>query len=72
PEILGVQMLGASDIVIRVIAEVLPMEHWHIAREMRKVVKGRFDEKGIEIPYPRLVTYRREELQEIEKENAER
>lgn len=72
PELLGVQMLGASDIVIRVIAEVLPMEHWHIAREMRKAVKGRFDEQGIEIPYPRLVTYRRDEIQEIEKENAER
>ncbi|HEX7066032.1 MAG TPA: mechanosensitive ion channel family protein [Bacillales bacterium] len=72
PEILGVQMFGASDIVIRVIAEVLPMEHWHIAREMRKAVKGRFDEKGIEIPYPRLVTYRREELEEIERENTKR
>ena len=66
PEILGVQNLGSSDVVIRIIAEVLPMEHWHISREMRKAVKVRFDELGIEIPYPRLVTYRRSELDEVE------
>ncbi|HET7580526.1 MAG TPA: mechanosensitive ion channel family protein [Bacillales bacterium] len=69
PEILGVQTIGSSDIVIRVIAEVLPMEHWHIAREMRKALKAHFDEKGIEIPYPRLVTYKRDELEKIEEEN---
>lgn len=66
PEILGVQMFGSSDVVIRVISEVLPMEHWHIGREIRKAVKQRFDEKGIEIPYPRIVTYRRDELDEVE------
>lgn len=66
PEVLGVQNFGTSDVVIRIIAEVLPMEHWHISREIRKAIKLRFDELGIEIPYPRLVTYRRSELDEVE------
>lgn len=67
PEILGVQILGTSDVVIRVTSEVLPMEHWHIGREIRKAVKQRFDKEGIEIPYPRIVTYRRDELEAVEK-----
>lgn len=66
PEVLGVQTLGSSDVVIRIVTEVLPMEHWRISREIRKAVKIRFDEIGIEIPYPRLVTYRRSELDQVE------
>ncbi|HET7657693.1 MAG TPA: mechanosensitive ion channel family protein, partial [Bacillales bacterium] len=66
PEVLGVQTLGSSDVTLRVIAETLPMEHWHISREIRKAVKLRFDEIGIEIPYPRLVTYHRDDLDQVE------
>lgn len=61
PTIMGVQDLGSSDVVLRIAAECQPMTHWAIARKLRKAIKNRFDEKGIEIPYPRLVTYRREE-----------
>jgi small-conductance mechanosensitive channel len=61
PSVLGVQSLGQSDVVLRVAAECKPVTHWAIARKLRKVIKDRFDEKGIEIPYPRLVTYRKEE-----------
>ncbi|HET7627704.1 MAG TPA: mechanosensitive ion channel family protein [Bacillales bacterium] len=68
PEILGVQMLGSSDVVIRIISEVLPMEHWRVAREMRKAIKDRFDKEGIEIPYPRIVTYKRDDMDKIEQE----
>lgn len=70
PEILGVQMLGTSDVMIRVTAETLPMEHWRIGREIRKAIKQRFDEKGIRAPYPKFVTYRRDETEEIEAEQA--
>lgn len=61
PELLGVQQLGSSDVVMRIIAEVEPMAHWKIARELRKVIKLRLDERGIEIPFPRLVMYSRKE-----------
>lgn len=59
PELLGVQNLGASDVVMRVISEVQPMEHWVVARVLRKEIKNRLDEVGIEIPFPRMVMYSR-------------
>jgi moderate conductance mechanosensitive channel len=61
PELLGVQMLGASEVVLRIVAEVLPMRHFYISRVLRKEVKLRLDEYGIEIPYPRMVMYTRGE-----------
>jgi moderate conductance mechanosensitive channel len=61
PELLGVQNLGSSDVVLRVIAEVKPMSHWKMARALRKELKLRLDERGIEIPFPRLVMYSRQE-----------
>jgi moderate conductance mechanosensitive channel len=61
PQLLGVQNLGSSEVVFRVIAEVTPMDHWKIARVLRKEIKNRFDERDIEIPFPRLVMYERRE-----------
>ncbi|MBA2174756.1 mechanosensitive ion channel family protein [Halobacillus locisalis] len=63
PQLLGVQSLGASDVVMRIISEVQPMEHWVIARAIRKEVKNRLDEEGIEIPFPRMVMYSRQDEQ---------
>ncbi|WP_035351141.1 MULTISPECIES: mechanosensitive ion channel family protein [Fictibacillus] len=57
PEVLGVQMLGAHEVVIRVTAEVLPMTHFKVARELRKSIKTRLEQEGIEIPYPKMITY---------------
>lgn len=62
PELLGVQTLAASEVVLRVIAEVAPMKHAIIARALRKEIKNRLDLHGIEIPYPRMVLYNREEM----------
>ncbi|SDJ56228.1 small conductance mechanosensitive channel [Salimicrobium halophilum] len=61
PELLGIVSLGASDISMRIFAETLPMEHWNIGRVIRKEVKLRLDQEGIEIPFPRIVMYSREE-----------
>jgi small-conductance mechanosensitive channel len=64
PELLGVQNLGTSEIILRITAETLPMKHFYIARMIRKEVKLVLDESGIEIPFPRLVMYSRDgELQ---------
>ncbi|WLR50851.1 mechanosensitive ion channel family protein [Bacillus tianshenii] len=72
PELLGVQSLGASEVIMRVISEVKPMAHWHIGRVLRKEIKLRLDERGIEIPFPRLVMYNRSDDEEkmSVKENA--
>ncbi|MGD6858071.1 mechanosensitive ion channel family protein [Bacillus infantis] len=61
PEILGIQNLAASDVVIRVTAETMPMKHFFIARQLRKEIKMALDAHGIEIPFPRLVMYSRQE-----------
>ncbi|WP_347861824.1 mechanosensitive ion channel family protein [Salimicrobium sp. PL1-032A] len=61
PELLGIVNLGASDISMRIFAETLPMEHWKIGRLIRKEVKLRLDQEGIEIPFPRIVMYSRDE-----------
>ncbi|QPC47919.1 mechanosensitive ion channel family protein [Mangrovibacillus cuniculi] len=66
PELLGVQTLGASEVVLRLIAETLPMKHLSVARGLRKDLKVVLDQHGIEIPFPRLVMYSREE----EKQNV--
>jgi moderate conductance mechanosensitive channel len=64
PQLLGIQNFAASDIVMRIICETKPMRHWFIARALRKEIKLRLDEHGIEIPFPRLVLYNRQEEME--------
>jgi small-conductance mechanosensitive channel len=66
PELLGVQNLGPSEIVLRIVAETLPMKHFYIARVIRKEIKMKLDENGIEIPFPRLVMYTRDGEQQKE------
>jgi small conductance mechanosensitive channel len=61
PELLGVQQFGASEVILRIVAETLPMKHWYIGRQLRKDIKLILDEHGIEIPFPRMVMYSRQE-----------
>lgn len=55
PRVLGVQQLGASEIVLRVVAETLPLQNWFIARELRKEIKIKLDAHQVEVPYQRIV-----------------
>lgn len=55
PTVLGVTKLGESDVTISVMAKTIPMEQWAVERELRKRIKERLEDKGIEIPYPRRV-----------------
>jgi moderate conductance mechanosensitive channel len=59
PELLGVQNLAASEVVMRITAETMPMQHFAIARIIRRDLKIFMDEHGIEIPYPKMVMYQR-------------
>jgi small conductance mechanosensitive channel len=55
PKILGgggVSELGDSAVVFKIITKVKAGEQWNIERQLRKRIKDRFDEVGIEIPYP--------------------
>lgn len=64
PEVLGVQTLGASAVTLRVIAECNPNTQGIVARKLNVEIKTAFEEGGIEIPYPKMVTYHRTEKAE--------
>ncbi|MCA0969453.1 mechanosensitive ion channel family protein [Halobacillus litoralis] len=55
PNVLGVQSLGSSDVVIRVLGKTENMEQWGVERDLRKAMKEALDEANIEIPYPHQV-----------------
>lgn len=55
PNVIGVQGLGDSDVVIRVIAKTENMSQWEVERKLRKVLKETLDQNGIEIPFPHQV-----------------
>ena len=57
PEVLGVQNLDQSAVVIRVLFSTKPAEQWAVAREFRRRIKNRLDREGIEIPYPHQKLY---------------
>lgn len=57
PEVLGVQNLADSGVVIRVLFNTKPAEQWAVAREFRRRIKNRLDAEGIEIPYPHQKLY---------------
>ncbi len=62
PEILGdggVDELGDSAVKFTIICKVKPAEQWTIARQLRKRIKEKFDQVGIEIPYPCTNVYMR-------------
>ncbi len=67
PQLLGVQSLAPSEVVLRIVAETEPMRHLAVSRMIRKDVKHWLDQRGIEIPFPRLVMYSRSEDQENHK-----
>lgn len=55
PQVLGVQNFGPAEMVVRVTADCRPTENIPVSRELRKRIKKAFDEKGIQIPYPKPV-----------------
>ncbi|AJD90827.1 mechanosensitive ion channel protein [Jeotgalibacillus malaysiensis] len=60
PNVVGVQELGSSDVVIRVIGQTANMEQWAVERELRKEMKEALDRNGIEIPFPHQVYVQKE------------
>jgi small-conductance mechanosensitive channel len=51
-EVLGVERLADSGVVIRVRVKTDPSARWSVGREFNRRIKQRFDRLGIEIPYP--------------------
>ncbi|WP_447894589.1 mechanosensitive channel protein [Vreelandella sp. GE22] len=53
----GVTALADSSVNIRVVIKTTPGDQWGIGRAYNRLVKMRFDEAGIEIPFPHTTLY---------------
>lgn len=56
-EVLGVDKFADSAVVIKARIKTRPLQQWRIGREMNRRIKKKFDELGIEIPFPHLSLY---------------
>jgi small-conductance mechanosensitive channel len=59
PELLGVQELGDSSVVLRMWVVTEPAAQWDVSRELRRRIKYAFDAAGIEIPFPQMTAHLR-------------
>lgn len=56
PMVRGIDSFGASTVDLGIICRVKPMKQMEVERGMRLAIKEGFDSRGLEFPYPRLVT----------------
>ena len=56
-EMLGVDDFADSAVIIKFRMKTLPIKQWEVMREFRRRLKNRFDEMGIEIPFPHRTVY---------------
>lgn len=56
-EMLGVDDFGDSKVILKCRVKTMPIKQWEVARELRRRIKNRFDELGIEIPFPHRMVY---------------
>ena len=57
PQVQALLALGDSAVTARVVVQVQPGEQFPAERQLRSLIKTRFDERGIEIPFPRRTVY---------------
>jgi len=51
PDVVGVDQLADSGVILRTLIRTGPGDQWEAAREFRRRMKNRLDREGIEIPY---------------------
>jgi small conductance mechanosensitive channel len=57
PEMQGVDDFGDSAVVIKLLVTTKPLKQWAVKRELLRRIKRKFDELGIEIPFPQMVLH---------------
>ncbi len=56
-EVLGVDQFADSAVIIKARIKTRPIKQWMVGREFNRRMKKRFDELGIEIPFPHRTLY---------------
>ncbi|QDV33206.1 mechanosensitive ion channel family protein [Tautonia plasticadhaerens] len=59
PTMLGVDSFADSAVQIKFFIKTRPLQQWAVKRELLRRLKNRFDELGIEIPFPHRTVYHR-------------
>jgi small-conductance mechanosensitive channel len=57
PHVERVDNLGDNGIEIKILGDTKPIRQWALTGELRKRLKDRFDQEGIEIPWPHTKVY---------------
>ena len=57
PHVERVDDLGDKCVEIKILGDTKPMRQWALSGELRKRLKKRFDQEGIEIPWPHTMVY---------------
>ena len=62
-EVFGLDQFADSAVIIKARTKTKPIKQWRIGREFNKRLKTKFDELGIEIPFPHVTLYMGEDKQ---------
>ncbi|WP_216900856.1 mechanosensitive ion channel family protein [Synechococcus sp. CCY 9618] len=54
PEVLGVDEISHTGVLIRVLIKTKPLQQWLVAREYRRRLKSAFDAEGISVGIPKM------------------
>jgi len=56
-EILGVDKFADSAVIIKARIKTLPIKQWFVGRKFNALMKKKFDENNVEIPFPHMTVY---------------
>jgi small conductance mechanosensitive channel len=56
-EVFGLDAFGDSAVIVKGRIKTRPIKQWQVGRAFNRLVKQRFDEHGIEIPFPHRTLY---------------
>lgn len=70
PDVVGVDELGDSGVILRTMVRTQPGKQWECAREFRRRIKNRLDQEGIEIPFPQRTVHIRQVKNTDERETT--
>lgn len=57
PKVLGVEELAESSVIIRILVDTEVGQNWNVERELRRMIKNKFDKEDIIIPFPQRVVH---------------